>query len=107
MWDSLFDFLLLIFFAGVFINEILSNMKQKANDSSTFERRMNVYSASDRVMLNLWQGMNITKRIFGVPPCGAALIIELHEIDSEYRVKVSSMTLIRTLSIRSVRTNIV
>ncbi|CAH0381833.1 unnamed protein product, partial [Bemisia tabaci] len=74
--------------SGVFINEILSNMKQKANDSSTFERRMNVYSASDRVMLNLWQGMNITKRISGVPPCGAALIIELHEIDSEYRVKI-------------------
>lgn len=53
-----------------------------------FERRINVYSAHDTTIANLWRGFNVIEKL-EFPSYGAALMIELHEIDDKYQVKVS------------------
>ncbi|XP_072159491.1 prostatic acid phosphatase-like [Bemisia tabaci] len=73
--------------SGVLINEILMNMKKKANASEMFERRINVYSAHDTTIANLWRGFNVIEKL-EFPSYGAALMIELHEIDDKYQVKI-------------------
>ncbi|CAH0395039.1 unnamed protein product [Bemisia tabaci] len=73
---------------GVLINEIVSNMKRKASITENFELRASLYSGHDDTIVGLWGGLNITSEITERPPYGAALIIELHEIDGKYRVKI-------------------
>ncbi|XP_072154727.1 prostatic acid phosphatase isoform X5 [Bemisia tabaci] len=74
--------------SGVLINEIVSNMVRKTDASKNFERVLNLYPASDRILIRLWRGLNMTQEITSKPYYGAALFIELHEIDKKYRVKI-------------------
>nr|XP_018905785.1 PREDICTED: prostatic acid phosphatase-like [Bemisia tabaci] len=74
--------------SGVLINEIVSNMVRKTDASKNFERMLNLYPASDRILIRLWRGLNMTQEITSKPYYGAALFIELHEIDKKYRVKI-------------------
>ncbi|CAH0394009.1 unnamed protein product [Bemisia tabaci] len=75
--------------SGVLINKILRNMNSKANTREKFERQMNLYSAHDSTIGNIWRGLNVTSDIESLfPSYGAAVMIELHEIDGKYRVKI-------------------
>lgn len=85
----LFRYNLSYLFLGVFINEIVSNMNRKIDATKNFERLLHLYPVSDRVIVRLWKGLNISQEITNKPNYGAALFIELHEINNKYRVKVS------------------
>nr|XP_018915797.1 PREDICTED: testicular acid phosphatase homolog [Bemisia tabaci] len=74
--------------SGVFINEIVSNMNRKIDAMKNFERLLHLYPVSDRVIVRLWKGLNISQEITNKPNYEAALFIELHEINNKYRVKI-------------------
>ncbi|XP_018916244.2 prostatic acid phosphatase-like [Bemisia tabaci] len=73
---------------GVILNEIVSNMKRKIEDPENFKRRLTLYSAHDRNLVRVWRAMNFSQDIKDQPYYGAALIIELHEINNQYLVKI-------------------
>nr|XP_018911571.1 PREDICTED: testicular acid phosphatase homolog [Bemisia tabaci] len=86
--------------SGVMLNEMLVNMKRKI-DAKILERRFNLYSAHDTTIASIWRGMNISREIKEQPQFGAALILELHEIRSEYYVKIlyKESSAVETLSV--------
>ncbi|XP_072159791.1 lysosomal acid phosphatase isoform X4 [Bemisia tabaci] len=75
--------------SGVLIKEILMNMELKANARERFERRLHLYSAHDGTIAYLWRGLSVTSEIERSSlSYGAALIIELHEINGKHQVKI-------------------
>nr|XP_018912205.1 PREDICTED: lysosomal acid phosphatase-like isoform X2 [Bemisia tabaci] len=75
--------------SGVLIKEILMNMKLKANARERFERRLHLYSAHDGTIAYLWRGLSVTSEIDRSSlSYGAALMIELHEINGKHQVKI-------------------
>ncbi|XP_072158964.1 testicular acid phosphatase homolog isoform X2 [Bemisia tabaci] len=70
------------------IKDVLSKMKQKTDSEAKFSRRLNVYSGHDFTLISFWQNANISQEITDQPLNGAALLIELHEINGKYRVKI-------------------
>ncbi|CAH0381831.1 unnamed protein product [Bemisia tabaci] len=63
-------------------------MNRKIDATKNFERLLHLYPVSDRVIVRLWKGLNISQEITNKPNYGAALFIELHEINNKYRVKI-------------------
>nr|XP_018904524.1 PREDICTED: prostatic acid phosphatase-like [Bemisia tabaci] len=74
--------------SGNLIKDVLSKMKQKTDSEAKFSRRLNVYSGHDFTLISFWQSANISQEITDQPLNGAALLIELHEINDKYRVKI-------------------
>ncbi|XP_072159790.1 prostatic acid phosphatase isoform X3 [Bemisia tabaci] len=76
-------------YSCVLIKEILMNMELKANARERFERRLHLYSAHDGTIAYLWRGLSVTSEIERSSlSYGAALIIELHEINGKHQVKI-------------------
>nr|XP_018912206.1 PREDICTED: prostatic acid phosphatase-like isoform X3 [Bemisia tabaci] len=76
-------------YSCVLIKEILMNMKLKANARERFERRLHLYSAHDGTIAYLWRGLSVTSEIDRSSlSYGAALMIELHEINGKHQVKI-------------------
>ena len=69
----------------------------KANGTESFERLLNLYSAHDSTILGLWRGMGIQEPE-SWPSFGAVFIVELHELENRYFVKVSQPLLISRAS---------
>nr|XP_018904537.1 PREDICTED: prostatic acid phosphatase-like isoform X2 [Bemisia tabaci] len=74
--------------AGNLIKDVLSKMKQKTDLGANLSSRLKLYAGHDRTLLSFWRSTNISQEITDQPWNGAALLIELHEINNKYRVKI-------------------
>nr|XP_018917284.1 PREDICTED: testicular acid phosphatase homolog [Bemisia tabaci] len=73
--------------SGVLINDLLTTMRKKINETESFSRFFNLYAAHDTTILGLWRGLGI-KEPESWPSFGALFIVELHEIENKHLIKI-------------------
>ncbi|XP_029165111.1 uncharacterized protein LOC114936176 [Nylanderia fulva] len=70
---------------GILLRRIINDMEQKKNGTLK-DRRINLYSGHDFNLAALLQALNIYNN--EIPKYGSCIMIELHEMNNEYFVKV-------------------
>lgn len=77
-------------FSGPLINDVVTNMKKKRDSKETFNRLLNLYSGHDTTVMNFLISLGVNQDL-PIPNYGATVILELHEINNKYRVKILYM----------------